>query len=236
MNFPPGWKLPDAIAERLGESSGRQRAIVEEGHLLLVLHKLPEAEGARREGIFFWRQPEGEWHCSNGKGGIGALRGHLESFLQKLGGLDDDYERAQSAKEYFAVLESVVPIHRAAKNQFAALQSAREALPEVRELITLRDLSGDVERAADLLHSDAKNALDFKVAQQAEEQARLGHELSESGHRLNLLAALFLPLSVIGGAFGSTLRSGFEGQGPWLFWTLLGVALLVGFWLRGARR
>ena len=236
MNLPSDWNLPESISERLGEGSGRQRAIVEDGHLLLVLHKLPSAEGAKREGILFWRLPDCEWRCSTEQGGVGAVRGHLDAFLQRLNKLEEDYERAQTATEYFAVLESVVPIHRAAKNQFAALQSAREELPEVRELITLRDLSGDVERAADLLHADAKNALDFKVAQQSEKQARVGQELSEAGHRLNLLAALFLPLSVVGGAFGSSLKCGLEGQGPWLFWSLLGAALLLGFWLRDEQR
>jgi hypothetical protein len=234
MNFPHGWELPEAISNRLGESSGRQRAIVEEGHLLLVLHKPPGAAGAKREGVFFWRMPDGEWKCSDGRGGVAPLRTHLETYVATLQKLEDAYEHATGATEYFEVLEAVVPLHRSAKNQYAALQSAREELPDAREIITLRDLAGDAERAADLLHTDAKNALDYRIARQAEEQSQLSNELSEAGHRLNLLAALFLPLSVIGGAFGSSLKSGLEDSGPWLFWALLSAALIAGLALRGS--
>ncbi len=233
MNFPDGWQLPDAIGSHLGEGSGRQRALVEEGHLLLVLHKPPGPEGAKREGIFFWRVPNGEWKCSDGSDGLTALRTHLKNYLALLEQLDVNYEKAQTAHDYFEILESAVPMHRAAKNQLAALQTARVALPDAPELITMRDLAGDVERAADLLHTDAKNALDYRIARQAEEQARLGHELSEAGHRLNVLAAFFLPLSVIAGAFGSSLNSGLEDAPPILFWALLIGALLCGWLLRG---
>jgi Mg2+ and Co2+ transporter CorA len=233
LNLPHGWQLPESIASRLGESSGRQRAIVEEGHLLLVLHKLPSAEGAKREGVFFWRQPQGQWKCSDGREGAVALRGHLESYLKALEQLDDAYEKADTASEYFAVLEAVVPMYRSSKNQLAALQAAREAIPQAREIITFRDMAGDIERAADLIHADAKNALDYKIARQGEEQSRISNELSEAGHRLNLLAALFLPMSVIGGAFGSSLKNGLEDSPTWVFWALMAGALLLGFALRG---
>lgn len=234
MNFPHGWQLPEAITSRVGESSGRQRALVEEEHLLLVLHQPPGPDGAKREGIFFWRLPNGEWKCSDGRGGLAPLRTHLEKYQRTLEQLDESYEKAETAHDYFAILEHAVPLHRASKNQFAALQTAREALPDARELITMRDLAGDAERAADLLHTDAKNALDYRIARQAEEQARLSHELSEAGHRLNLLAALFLPMSVIGGAFGSSLNSGLENAPPWVFWALLIGALMCGVFLRGS--
>jgi hypothetical protein len=111
------------------------------------------------------------------------------------------------------------------------LQAARESLPEVREIISLRDLAGDIERAAELLHADVKNALDFRVAEQAEQQAQSAHEVSEAGHRLNLLAALFLPVSIIGGAFGTSLRSGLENAPTWLFWAVLFGSLLFGIFL-----
>ena len=42
MIIPPTWSLPEAIRVRLGQTTyGRQRAMFEEGHLLLVLHKPP---------------------------------------------------------------------------------------------------------------------------------------------------------------------------------------------------
>ena len=53
MIIPPTWNLPEAIRVRLGQSTyGRQRAIVEEGHLLLVLHKPPGPDDRGREVCF----------------------------------------------------------------------------------------------------------------------------------------------------------------------------------------
>ena len=233
MNLPHGWQLPEAITQRLGESGGWQRALTEEGHVLLILHKAPKPGKAQRDVVFFWRQPEGEWKCSDGRPGLPALRTHLDGYLTRLQKLEEDYERAQSAHDYFEILESVVPMQRAAKNQFIALHTAREALPEVSELTTLRDLAGDAERAADLLMASSKNALDYKVARQAEEQSRISHDISQASHRLNLMIALFLPMSVVGGAFGSTLHSGLEAAPSWVFWTFLLGSLGVGLLLRG---
>lgn len=233
MLLPHGWQLPDALATRLGESGGWQRVLVEDGHMLLILHKAPKPGKAQRDVVFFWRLPDGEWKCSDGRPGIPALRTHLDGYLTRLQKLEEDYERAQSAHDYFEVLESVVPLQRAAKNQFIALHAAREALPEANELTTMRDLAGDAERAADLLHASSKNALDYKVARQAEEQAHFSHEISQASHRLNLLMALFLPMSVVGGAFGSSMRSGLEDAPPWVFWVFLVGALVVGLLLRG---
>lgn len=233
MILPHGWQLPESLASRLGESGGWQRVLVEDSHVLLILHKAPKPGKAQREAVFFWRLPDGEWKCSDGRPGIPALRTHLDQYLTNLQKLENDYERAQSAHDYFEILESVVPLQRAAKNQFVALHAAREAVPEANELATLRDLAGDAERAADLLHASSKNALDYKVARQAEEQARLSHDISQASHRLNFLMALFLPMSVVGGAFGSSMHTGLEDAPPWVFWLFLLGSLSVGLLLRG---
>ena len=228
MNFPMGWHLPAVIAERLGEHGGRQRAMVADEHLLLVLHKVPDATSSDRESVLFWRTPEGEWNSSDGRRGAGLVREHLQTYDRAMDGLEALYSKANVAQEYFQILEMTVPIHRAAVNQHAALQSARENLPEAREIIGLRDTAGDIERAADLLHADAKNALDFRIAQQAEKQVEFANELAQAGHRLNLLAALLLPASVIGGAFGTSLNSGLENAPAWVFWVLLFGSFVIG--------
>jgi hypothetical protein len=228
MNFPTGWLLPSAISERLGERSGRQRAMVAEGHLLLILHKVPEAEGSKRSGVFFWRSEQGEWHSGDGRRGIVQVREHLLAYETRLEQLEALYEASKTAQDFFGILEVAIPLHRAAVNQHTALQSAREGLPEARDIISLRDIAGEIERAAELLHADAKIALDYRVAQQTEKQTQLANELAQTSHRLNLMAALFLPASIVGGAFGTSLRSGLEFSSPLLFWVLLLGSLLVG--------
>ncbi len=54
MQLPQDWNLPASIRARLGaNTTGRERAMVAEGHLLLVLHQVPR-----------WRDPDGRWASS----------------------------------------------------------------------------------------------------------------------------------------------------------------------------
>ncbi|MBK8697659.1 MAG: hypothetical protein IPN17_36770 [Deltaproteobacteria bacterium] len=45
---------------------------------------------------------------------------------------------------------------------------------------------------------DARNALEYTVARNTEAQAANGQRAVEAQHRLNLLAALFFPVTAIG--------------------------------------
>jgi len=233
MRLPSGWELPEAIRERLGERSGKQRAMIEDGHLLLILHKLPLPGVTTREGAFFWRDAGGAWKASGGGAGLGALKTHLAEYERTVDALDTQLDDAQDATALFRVLEAAVPLHRAAKNQHAALQAAREGLPDATELISLRDTASDIDRASEILEIEARNALDYRIARQSEEQNRLTLDMTRAGHRLNSLAAVFLPLTAIASVFGMSLTSGLEGSPPWLFWSILGFGLLLGFILRG---
>jgi len=59
MIIPHNWQIPEAIRSRVGTHTyGRQRAIIEEGHLLLILHNKPEPDQDEREGTLFWRTPD----------------------------------------------------------------------------------------------------------------------------------------------------------------------------------
>ncbi len=228
MKIPSGWELPVDIASRLGQSVGRQRILVAEDHLLLVLHRLPDPRSAVREGVYFWRLPTGEWRASTGGVGLTALRGHIESYAKAIAALEERHERAVSASDYFAVLEGIAPLDRATSNLAATLQNAREAFPEAHELISLRDETGDIERAAELLQKSAKNALDFHIARQNEEQSRLASEAARAGNRLNVIAAIFLPLTAFAGVFGMNLPSGLENAPPALFWAIFAFGTLFG--------
>ena len=75
MIIPPTWSMPEAIRLRLGQTTyGRQRAIFEQGHLLLVLHKPPGPDDRTRDGVLFWRNPTGDWQAHRGGTGAGALK------------------------------------------------------------------------------------------------------------------------------------------------------------------
>jgi Mg2+ and Co2+ transporter CorA len=198
-----------------------------DGHLLLILHKPPADDHAERAGRFFWRDAQGSWKSSDLGTGSQALKTHLDDFARRIDELEDTFDSATSSRDYFQLLQELVPLDRSLRNAHAALQQAREMMPNERALISARDQAGDLARAAELLQSDAKHGLDFTIARQSEEQARRTYEMAISAHRLNLLAAIFFPLATLSSLFGMNLIHGYEST-PHLFWLLAAAGLVVG--------
>jgi hypothetical protein len=188
--LPKIWNVPDAIRVRLGEQAGHQRIMLEEGHLLLILHKVPEPGKAERVPVLFWRDPEGNWKSSQGGPGAAELKTVQEQFASVIDQLEERMQQPPSAENYFDVLHRSSPVLRTVRNMHRALQQAREAIPEERQILLARDRAGELERAVELLHADAKNGMEFMVAKRAEEQALSSRELAAAGHRLNLLICL----------------------------------------------
>ncbi len=242
MTIPSGWDLPAALRARIGQGSGRQRAMIADGHLLIVLHRVPAANSNAREGILFWRappaapevngvpdqKPVAEWRSTATKDGLPSMRLHLDEYERAINELEKRYEGAANARDLFEVLEAIAPILRAAQNGGAALQSALDQMPDAAELLPLREQSGDFERAAELLQGDAKNALDYRIARGNEESARLANEAAKSGQRLNIIAAITLPITALSGVFGMNLPNGLENAPPTLFWIVFGVGAAFG--------
>ena len=136
------------------------------------------------------------------------------------------------AEEYFSLLEAIAPMRLATQNLQTALQTAREGVPEDRDIIDLRDWAYDIERTLKLLQENAKNALDYKIAQRAEQQAQLSVESVETGHRLNILAAMFFPLTAISCLFGINVVSGFENTTLMTFWAIVLGSVVLGLIVR----
>jgi hypothetical protein len=226
--IPHSWEVPAVFRSRLGQRAGRQRIMTADGHLLIVLHKAPEPGTSERESVFLWRDPRGDWISTEVGSGLGTLTQYLDQWRASVDRLEDQMQSAPSAENYFEVLQNTTPLLRTIRNTCRTLQEAREACPD-RAILVARDDAGELERAIDLLHSDAKNGMEYMIARRGEEQAQRAHELVRAGHRLNLLVALFLPLTAIGSLFGMNLANGLEAwNSPWLFWGLLGGGLLVG--------
>ncbi len=227
--LPAVWEVPQEFRGRMGEKAGRQRAMLADGHLLLVLHRPPKADEDQREGRYFWRQPDGTWSSSALGGGPGAVNKQLAEYADVLEKLDRQEEAATSADEYFAVLSELTPLHRAARHVHQVLQDARKMCPQDRDLINLRDRAYDIERMADLLYDAAKHGLDFTVAKRAEEEARLARQMAVAAHRLNLLAAFFFPIATLTALFGANLKHGLEvSYSPLPFFGVLVVSVVCG--------
>lgn len=232
--LPRDWEIPQQLRDRLGEKVGRQRAMAADGHLLVILHDPPGPEEVERQGRFFWRQPDGTWHASQGKGPE-ALANYLEEYQQLLEGLEEQEKGAETARDYFEVLRELTPVVRSSRNMHLALQQARDLVPRSKGLINLRDRAYANERMAELVYSDCKNSLDFVIARRSEQQAEASHQMAVSSHRLNVLAAFFFPIATLSAIFGVNMRFGLEQDRmnsvvPFVAMLLLG--LVTGFVLK----
>jgi hypothetical protein len=230
--IPNQWAVPKRFRERVGESAGRQRQMTFEGQLLLVLHEVPKAGVPERAARLFWRDQAGAWKSAGQGNGVGPLRMHVGEFEAAVDALEERLREAKSATEYFEVLKAATPLERTSRNLLRTLQEARDAIDD-RELINLRDRAGEVERAAELLSSEARDGLDFTSAQQAEAQSKVSLQLARDGHKLNTIAAVFLPITELASIFSMTLRSGLETWGsPGLFWVIVAAGVALGLTMR----
>lgn len=234
--LPPSWEIPQDFRDRLGKQAGRQRAMLSEGHLLLILHRPPDPGEVKRWGRYFWRKPDGTWASSDLGAGPQALSRHLDQYAELLEKYDKQDEEAVSAEDHFAVLEGLVPVHRSARHLHETLQEARKKVSQDRDLINVRDRAHEIERTAELLYREAQHALDFTIARRAEEQAKSTRRMALSAYRLNLLAAFFFPIATLSTIFGANLDHGLRGfemdYAPIPFLALVAFGLALGFILK----
>jgi len=235
--IPHHWQVPQVFRERMGTQAGRQRCMTAEGHLLLVLHDIPDPEiPERRDAKLFWRMPDGTWHASSGgPPGIGSLRAHVEGFVDAATRLESLGDKAKSADDWFALVYASSPMLRTARNLHRTLQEAREAAKLDKALIAVRDLAGDAERAFELMHAHASEGLEYTMAKRAEEQAHDAQHMLVAAHRLNMIAAVFLPVTAVATLLGMNLRHGLEEwPAPWTFWITLVLSFGLGLWIKAS--
>lgn len=236
--IPEQWQVPEKFRQRVGTQAGRQRAMIDGGHLLLIVHDVPGTDEMARTGRLFWRAPSGEWKASGATQGSGLniLRKHLESFQAAIHALDEAVDQnvqagAARPEPFFDVITRATPLLRTTRNLARALQDARVGI-EDKDILSLRDVACDLERAIDIVSTDARNALEFSIAKNTEAQAQQAKLSAQAQHRLNMLAALFFPVTAIGAILGTELRTGLEGQGPWAFWLIFVGAFAIGLLVR----
>lgn len=225
--LPPGWQIPAVIRSRLGREAGPQRAIFEEGHLLLILHEPPDADTIERAPAFFWRKPGGEWQVSRQVTHAGNVNELLKAFDDRLLKMDTRETSATTAADYHAVLEVVSPLLRATRGLHRALQQARDMVKDDRDIINFRDRAAALERTAELLVQDAQFGLSYIAARQSEAQAESASRMAATSHRLNVIAALFLPLTAVASVLGMDIHSGLPDTRQ-NFWLIVAAAISLG--------
>ncbi len=232
------WPIPASITARLAEGSfGRQRAIAEEKHLLLVLHRPPDPKNPRqRDGLLALRLPDSRWMADGSDSGEFQLNRLLTDYEEISEQMATAYQKADDALDYVAILRRVIPVARAAGNLREALQAGRELVRNDRLLLRLRDRSYEVARALELLRDDCRLSLDAVQARKAEEEVTQNAQARELQSKLNRLAAFTFPLMAISTIFGMNLSHGLESVGVGLFWLVafacLCIGLLLGRWAR----
>jgi Mg2+ and Co2+ transporter CorA len=230
---PEIWNIPSQLRDRVGTGVGRQRMMAYEGHALLLLHACPRDRERERRGVAFWRSPDGDWRCAPGKDGFKTLCAHVEEFATELEKLDARIEAAHKASDFFAILRHARPVHRSARNMYGAIALLRDAVPDDKDVLALRDRAYEIERWAETMTNDAENGMEYTVAQHTEEQATMSERILEETHRLNMIAALFLPITALGAMLGMNVTSGLESLSPIVFWGIAIGAVFVGVVLRG---
>jgi hypothetical protein len=227
MKVPPGWDIPVDIRIHLSDRSGRQREVVADGHIVMMLHKLPKPKSRTREPAFFWRCPSGEWRTTERGQPRPVLQQLIDEYEEAVETLGEQHGHATTAIQRFEILERIGPISRAIRNLTDTICKGRDVLEDHD---AKQDLAGFCDHAQDVVRSsDAQNAVDFHIARQAEIQAAHSQEVERATHRLNSMATIFLPLTAVASLFGMNLSSGLESAPPWLFWIIMLGSVVAGF-------
>jgi hypothetical protein len=198
-------------------------------HLLVILHAPPRPGQDQREARVFWRPPDSSWKASKGKG-IKGLTEHIGEYQAAIDVLEAAENQAKTAEDFFNILEQANPLARSCRNMHAALQQARDLVPEDIELLSARDEAYAAERNSELLVADIRNGFDLYVAKKTEEMTKSSLAMAVAQHRLNSLAAVFLPTTTIAAVLGMNVLHGMENvqpPGPFIGAVLIG--LVVGF-------
>jgi len=234
--IPHNWEVPQVFRDRLGAAAGRQRTMHHEGHLLIILHEPPMALVTERVARIYWRKPDGTWKSTGSSStNIAALRSHVEEYQTAEDAMEARSAAANRSTDWFELIHDTAPLLRAARGVHAALQEAREHAKTDTQLISLRDNAQDIERTLELIHNHAKSGLDYAIAKNTEDAAKNSEHVLESGHRLNLIAATFLPITALGSLFGMQLEHGLEHESsPWVFWGVAAAAFLLGLIVRSS--
>ncbi len=223
------WTLPKAIEKRLGEHGhGHQRAIAEEGHVLIVLHEPPGADDRERDERVFLRFPDGKLQCNGRENGELQLNRLLQDYQTAFEQFDESCQTAKMSSELFDLIEQLIPMSRAANNLSQALQAARECVHGDSFLIAKRDEANAISRNMEILLHAAKLSLDFRVARSSETQAEKSKELAAAQHKLNILAAITFPILSIATLFGMGLTHGLEDKSPFIFWSIFVMGIGLG--------
>ncbi len=214
FKLPAHFEIEPELREQLSNRPGHQRCLDGRDELLLVVHEVPLAGVPEREACFFWRRRDGRWAQSGGSG-LSELGELLDRYAEVIDGHEGRLASSPGVRDICEVLRQAVPLVRATHNLVVALEQALVADVENREIRANRDRARELERAAELLNTDARVILDGWQAENTGEQSPLVRRLEVLTLRMNLLGGSCLVLLAISGLYGM------HGTSPSLFGPLV---------------
>ena len=223
--LPSNFEIERDLREQLSGRPGHQRCVVGETELLLVVHEVPEAGIPERKAIFFWRKKDGNWVQASGSG-LSDLSALLDRYAKAIDLNEEKLEKTESTELVFKILKHAGPLTRSTRNLVHALEETLTQEPDDRAILTFRDRARELERAAELLQSDARETLIFWQAEASEEHARASDRLGKILFKLNLVTGFFLPVVALGSLFGMNVNLPDFVQE--LFWLIFLGGLVVG--------
>ncbi len=235
LKLPSHFEIERELREQMSSRPGHQRCMDGHGELLLVLHEVPAPGVPERQALFFWKRHDGRWTQAGGPG-INELGDLLARYERTIDRHEETMSRVETAAEILAIFRHAGPLVRSSRDLVHALEQALALDADDRDIRNYRDWAREIERAADLLHADARATLEFWQADRAERQADSSERLERIVCQLNLLAVFFLPLVALAGLLGMNVDlPDFVRK---LFWVILIGGLLLGgglVWFVGRR-
>ncbi|MFD2256226.1 CorA family divalent cation transporter [Luteolibacter algae] len=225
VKLPDHYEIEAELREQLSGRPGHQRCVVGHDELLLILHEVPKAGVPEREAIFFWRRGDGRWLQPGGPG-LDELCLLLERYAKAIDANEEILEVTESTEQVFEILRHAGPLARSTRNIVQALEQALAQEPDDKEVRASRDRARELERAAELLQSDARETLMFWQAEAAEAHTKSSERLGNILFKLNLVTGFFLPLVALGGLFGMNVDLPEFVQDK--FWWIFFGGLIVG--------
>jgi Mg2+ and Co2+ transporter CorA len=211
--------------------------VVGHDELLLVLHEVPRAGIPERDALFFWRRQDGRWIQPGGPG-LDEVGDLLERYAQAIDENEEKLEISESAEQIFGILKHAGPLSRSSRNIVHALEQTLVQEPDDREIRCFRDRARELERASELLQTDARETLLYVQAEAAQEHAESSERLGNILFKLNLVTGFFLPLVALGGLFGMNVDLPHFMHG--LFWWIFFFGIIFGgfllWWVARERR
>ena len=222
FKLPVHFEIEPELREQLSNRPGHQRCLDGRDELLLVLHEVPLAGVPEREACFFWRRRDGRWAQSGGSG-LSELGELLDRYAEVIDSQEERLAGKTGVADICEVLRQAAPLARATHNLVVALEQSMGADVENREIRASRDRARELDRAAELLNTDARVILDGWQAEHAGEQSGVVRRLEAVALRMNLLGGFCLAL------LGISWLCGMHGTTPALLGPLVcGIVLGAG--------